>query len=201
MKPGELRIISELMRAKDGLKFTQLKALTMLSQTAVSNYLATLQKAHIIMRDLNTKRYRIRRVFRDPQEFKSYERDILDVVSSAAEHAIGITEKRDRAAAKEVLRGYYLHNCSMIITKMLDFIQGGRVILLGPAGKFNIEDVDSYFSKLHDSIQNWLVPWVEMLAFGHLFNPDISDDVVFEVTQKYAEMAMDVSWVDNLEKE
>ena len=45
------------------------------------------------------------------------------------------------------------------------------------------------------------MPWVELLAFGHLFNPDISDDVVFEVTQKYAEMAMDVSWVDSLEKE
>ena len=201
MKPGELRIISELMRAKGGLKFTQLKTLTMLSQTAVSDYLTTLQKAHIIMRDLNTKRYRIRRVFRDSQEFKSYERDMLDVVSSAAEHALGIIEKRDRTVAKEVLRGYYLHNCAMIIAKMLDFIQGGQVMLLGPAGKFNIEDVDSYFGKLHDWIQNWLVPWVEMLAFSHLFNPDISDDVVFEVIQKYAGMAMDVPWVDSLEKE
>ncbi len=199
MKRGELRIVSEIMKAEEGLTFSELKTKTELSHTAVSNYLTALQSNHIIMRDSKTKRYHLWRASMQPSELTSYERDITEIIGASAQYTASIIREKKRAVAKEALGGYCLHNCSLLIAKILDCIQGGCGEL-PESGDLDVKDIDDYFEKLNEAMHNWLIPWIQMLAFGYLYNPDVSDDVFFEVIQKFADMAMDVSWVAGLEK-
>ena len=151
------------------------------------------------MRDSEAKRYHIWRVPRQPSELISYERDIADIIGASAQYAARIVREENRAAAKKVLGGYCLHNCSLFIAKVLDCIQGGCGEL-PESGDLSTEDIDDYFEKLNEAMHNSFMPWIQMLAFSYLYNPDISDDVFFEVIQKFADMGMDVSWLNGLEK-
>lgn len=217
MRPGEFKIMAALMSDPNGLTFKSLKEKTKLSNPVLSEYLTTLLKHGIILREAETRHYCLPSAFL-PKELlpTKVSQDISALAKRIPIQGIEISFIKEGELRKKVYEGflnYHLQNISaLIIMSMRQAILDVKEIINKANTKLEKErKTERYVQKfangaefvmkeyayaLNERITNWIIPYIHMLSLAYFSNRQFTlKGIDKEILAKFSKDAIkDTSW-------
>jgi len=222
MKPGEFRILYVLMNARDGLTFTELKNVTGLSHTALSNYLTNELKMGMVIKDSKTRRYQIPVGFcKASPLLEEFDKKVATLMADIPFHGslistIGLGNKElGNKLFKEFLEDHVNYLAAIILFSIrkaiVTSIESVKYPKLGQRkksyvmGQEIIKTMEKQIDQLHASlkgwIDNWIGPYIHFLALAYSAN-EIREEIGLEVTRKFLDASRNKrSWVNTIRDE
>jgi len=200
MKPGENKIYNELVRVP-GLTFTELKDKTNLSAPVLSEYLKKMQKLGVVVKELETKRYRLAQIYFPmktlPNDLqKAYKIFAVTILRTA----LKISKIEEKEAKEEAFRkflGNSFHYFMVINWKVI-----GEAIGVFAGKEKNIKDQDLIVEMnaiINRAFQDWAAPIANTLATAMLYNLDLVEtgdqffnEILKETTKRFDKLIQDV---------
>ncbi|MGA2308852.1 MAG: hypothetical protein ABSG57_04795 [Candidatus Bathyarchaeia archaeon] len=228
MKPGEYKIVAHLMNEyPKGLTFTELKEKTGLSAPSLNEYRVSLLKDGMILYNPATRQYSVAAAYHPTEKVSTHlKRNLSYLLSDMPFEGSRIAMVKDVELRKRIFisfLSYHLSNVSVLvlaaISDALDQTLGqnkkAKYVVeekLESGKKDKTKEVKAFFnywegelsqfhSVMNDRMQNWIIPYIQMMALADFGNADLGmKRIIEELTKRFSPEAEETTlWFRELE--
>lgn len=174
MQSGKMRIYTALVYTEKGLTFTELKRVVKLSNPVLSEYLKEMQKLGVILRDPETRRYVLAKIFYPFKELPNdYQRALKFFSVNILKLALTISKITEREEKEVIFRNFLNHTFHYFMVLIWKIIGEATVDLSEKEDLTDQTLVSNMNAIINTAFKDWVAPIANSIAVAIGVNIDI----------------------------